>query len=197
MRLTSLYQQQSLYEAGQSLYDNVPGKTIAPFNSKVAPPSPLLKLGPTVPSVIPNSVSNPIHKAVSTTSTVNSAGMPITESYQAIPALKIYERKQRNACFNCRSDLPTRHYYLQCQQLCQFNKCQQSHQPSHWGNSCPQIAQYLLQRKETAAQKRVTKEEFAMAAQQTEPMEQYSVPKIKGYTNTILHLMIQVCQRYS
>ena len=44
-----------------------------------------------------------------------------------------------------------------------------------WG---PQIAQYLLQRNKTARQKRISKEEFAMAVHQTEPMAQYSLHKI-------------------
>jgi hypothetical protein len=115
----------TLREAGQSLYDTIPGKPIAPFMPKVQPLSPPLKSGPTVS---PTTVSKnfPSHKATSTASTQTTAGIPIAEPYKLIPAIKMYEGKQRNACFNCSSDLPTRHYYLQCQQLCQFPECQQN-----------------------------------------------------------------------
>ena len=74
----------------------------------MAPLSPPLKSGPTVPSVLPVHATTTAHKAVSTTSTVTTTGIPIADLYQPIPALKIYEGKQRNACFNYRSDVPTR-----------------------------------------------------------------------------------------
>ena len=48
---------------------------------------------------------------------------PTTDPYKVIPANPAYEGKQRNPCANCHSDTPSRHYYQQCQQLCQFKDC--------------------------------------------------------------------------
>ena len=101
------------------------GKQLQPFQPSVQPLSPPLKSGPTVPHT--TTISYPpkqeIHQAASTAATVTMKGVPIAETYTPIPALKIYEGKQRFVCFNCKSDTPSRHYYLQCQQLCQFQKC--------------------------------------------------------------------------
>ena len=53
-----------------------------------------------------------------------------------------------------------------------FNSCTQSH--PHWGNTCPQISHYLTQRKSLAAKRRVTDEEYAMAATQLDTRSQAS-----------------------
>ena len=68
--------------------------------------------------------------------------------------------KQRYPCINCKSDIPSRHYYLQCQQLCMFGKS------PHWANTCPQIAQHLSAKKALAAHRRVKKEDRDMASAQ-------------------------------
>jgi len=62
--------------------------------------------------------------------------------------------------------MPNRHYYFQCPQIFMFSTC--TNTSPHWGNTCPQIATYLAQKKALAVRRRVTKEEYAMAAQQTE-----------------------------
>ena len=107
----------TLREAGQSLYDPLPtGKTIPSFNPSVSPLSPPLKSGTTVPSSVSSMHSSGQpgiqHKALSTSDTSTTTGVPISEVYKVIPALKSYEGKQKYVCFNCQSDLPTRHYYL-------------------------------------------------------------------------------------
>jgi hypothetical protein len=80
------------------------------------------------------------------------SGIPINEPYKAIEPLKIFEGKQRYPCINCKSDTPSRHYYLQCQQLCMFGKCTSMNSPPHWANTCPQIAQHLSAKKALAAE---------------------------------------------
>ena len=122
-------------EAGQSLYDPFPtGKLVPLFNPNVSPLSPPLKSGITVPSSVPAiNLLGPIatgiqHKDLSTSDTSATTGI-ISEVYKVIPALKNYEGKQKYVCFNCQSDHPTRHYYLQCQQLCIFPACLSSNSP--------------------------------------------------------------------
>jgi len=44
-------------------------------------------------------------------------------------------------CVNCKSDVPSRHYYQQCQQLCTYSTCTNS--MPHWGNNCPQLMAHL------------------------------------------------------
>jgi hypothetical protein len=63
-----------------------------------------------------------------------------------------------------------------------FATCANMNSAPHWGNSCPLIAQHLSNKKALAVSKRVTKEERAMAAQQTElSNETYITPTIQGY----------------
>ena len=76
--------------------------------------------------------------------------------------------------------MPARHYYLQCPQLCLFQSCPQT-QP-HWGNTCTHISNYLTQRKAHAAKRRVTDEEYAMAATQVDTRPQHLPHEsIQGY----------------
>ena len=104
----------TLKQSGQSLYDNLPsGKPAPDSSSKTIPNSPLSKSIPN-PNV---SEKTSIHRAASTTSTVTLSGIPIKDQYKPIEALKFFEGKQRYPCINCKSDTPSRHYYLQCQQL--------------------------------------------------------------------------------
>ena len=53
----------------------------------------------------------------------------------------------------------------------------------HWGNTCPQISQYLIQRNSFVAKRRVTKEEYAMEAFQTDTRETEppTLERIQGY----------------
>jgi hypothetical protein len=168
----------TLREAGQSLYDVLPtGKSVPSFNPVVPPLTPFLKSGPTVPTTS-SPAKLPLHKAASVTSTVTLAGVPIADAYKTIPALKIYEGKQHYACFNCKVDTPSRHYYLQCQQLCMFSTCTNMNSAPHWGNSCPLIAQHLSN-KALAVSKRVTKEQWLLNSPSL-PMT-YIAPTIQGY----------------
>ena len=119
---------------GQSLYDVLPSEKYV-FNLSVPPLSPPLKYGSTIPvhtsSIVPSNIA---HKAIDTNATETTTGVPISEKYKIIPALKQYQGRQRYPCFNCKSDVSFRHYYLQCTQLCQFSKCLNSNSPPHWGN---------------------------------------------------------------
>ena len=64
--------------------------------------------------------------------------------------------------------------------LTMFNSCSLSH--PHWGNRCPTISNYLTQRKAMAAKRRITNEEYAIAAYQTKPRTPESpVDHIQGY----------------
>ena len=106
--------------------------------------SPPLKSGSTIPVNSPTINPAPIaHKAIDTNATETINGVLISEKYKIIPVLKQFECRQRYPCFNCKSDVPSRHYYLQCTQLCPYSKCLSSNSPPDWGNSCPLIAQYI------------------------------------------------------
>ena len=53
-----------------------------------------------------------IHKAAFTSSTTTTAGVPIVDIYNSINAYPAYEGMQKSMCFNCHSDISSRHYYL-------------------------------------------------------------------------------------
>jgi len=125
----------------------------------VSPLSPPLTSGTTVPSSVssinfsgPNTKEGIQHKVLSTSDTSTTTGVPISEVYKVIPALKSSEGKQKYVCFNCQSNLPTRHYYLQCQQLCMFPAYLGSNSQPHWGNTCPKIAEHLRSKLSIASQ---------------------------------------------
>ena len=79
----------TLKEAGQSLYDILPsGKSVPVFNPSVPP----LKSGSTTPVHPPTTIPNLIaHKAIDTNATETTNGVPISEKYKVIPALKQFE----------------------------------------------------------------------------------------------------------
>jgi hypothetical protein len=66
-------------------------------------------------------------------SPVISSNMP-KDPYKVIPANAAYEGKQRYSCANCHSDTPSRHYYLQCDKVCQFKECISNKSLPHWGH---------------------------------------------------------------
>jgi len=130
----------SLKASRMQCYDSLPGgKQVPPFNPVVPPLSPPLKSGSTIPptSTVSPSISKVLHKALSTEATSTTTGISIQEPYQPIKANPAYEGKQRMPCVNCKSDVPSRHYYQQCQQLCQYSTC--SNFIPHFGNNCPQL----------------------------------------------------------
>jgi len=82
-------------------------------NPSVPPLSPPLKSGSTIPvhphTIIPNPIA---HKAIDTNATETTNSVSISDEYKIIPGLKQFEGHQRYPCFNCKSDVPSRHYYL-------------------------------------------------------------------------------------
>ena len=85
--------------------------TLLHLSNQFLPLSPPLKAGTTTTAVSVSSSPMIIHKAASTTTTT---GIPIVDIYQTIPANPANEGKQLSTFFNCHSDIPSRHYYLQC-----------------------------------------------------------------------------------
>jgi len=73
------------------------------------------------------------------------------EPYKVIPANTAYEGKQRFSCANCHSDTPSRHYYLQCDKVCQFKDCIANKSLPHWGNTCPVLANHLKSKRANSA----------------------------------------------
>jgi len=116
----------SLMTSRMQCYDPLQGgKQIPPFNPVATPLSPPLKSGSTIPQLQSQAVpvTKVIHIAASITSTTTTTGVPIPDVYQPIKAKPAYEGKQRMPCANCKSDVPARHYYQQCQQLCIYPQC--------------------------------------------------------------------------
>ena len=73
------------------------------------------------------------------------------DPYKFIPANTAYEGKQRYSCANCHSDTPFRHYYLQCDKICQFKDCITNKSLLHWGNTCPVLANHLKSKRANSA----------------------------------------------
>ena len=96
-----------------------------------------------------------IHKAESITSTTITTGIPIQgEPYKVIPTSPPCKGKQRFSCLNCHSDVPARHYYQQCQQLCHFVTYSSTYSTPHWKNNCEVYAAHLKFRRDFSAQYR-------------------------------------------
>jgi hypothetical protein len=99
------------------------------------------------------------HKAVSTKSITTTMDIPISEPYVALKANAAYFIKQKFSCANCKSDDPVRHYYQQCEQLCQCVSCGSF--PPHWGNTCPRLKLLLATKSANAASNRRAEKAYA------------------------------------
>ena len=90
----------------------------------------------------------------------------LVDIYQT-PANPAYEGKQKSMCFNYHSDIPSRHYYLQCPQLCQFVTCVSKTSSLHWGNTCPIFTQHLKSKRAFSAQYRKSMKDINILEQQS------------------------------
>ena len=139
----------SLKTSRMSIYYPLPnGKSIPIFNPVVQPLSPPLKAGSTISPVLSHQpIPIDTMSIKLSPSPFISSDMP-KDPYKVIPD---NPGKQRFSCANCHSDMPFRHYYLQCDKVCQFKDCISKHSLPHWGNTCPVLANHLKSKRSNSA----------------------------------------------
>ena len=71
------------------------------------------------------------------------------DPYKVILVNPAYDRKQRYQCANCPSDIPSGHYYLQCDKVCQFKDWISKNSLPHWGNTFPILTNHLKSKERT------------------------------------------------